>query len=323
LINEVLDLARIEAGKLSLSMEPIELTSLIDECLGVVQAQAQRQGITLVAPAWTQPALTVLADRIRLKQILLNLLSNAIKYNRPQGSVTVLVTPMAGDRVRIAVQDTGQGIAQAQQGDLFKPFCRLGAEGSEIEGTGIGLTITRSLTQAMGGTIGFGSEAGQGSIFWVDFALGVVAGLPYQTPPQEGGSVQAATPHAKIRQLLYVEDNPSNVRLLESIIEEVPGLALVSVPNAELGLDLAEREPPDLILMDINLPGMNGIEAVRRLKNHDRTRDIPVLALSADAMPATIREAREAGCLDYLTKPIDIALLLRAIELALKEHAHD
>ena len=323
LINEVLDLARIEAGKLSLSMEPIELTSLIDECLGVVQAQAQRQGITLVAPAWTQPALTVLADRIRLKQILLNLLSNAIKYNRLQGTVTVLVTPMAGERVRIAVQDTGLGIAQAQQADLFKPFCRLGAEGSEVEGTGIGLTITRSLTQAMGGTIGFGSEAGQGSIFWVDFALGVVAGLPYQTPPQEGGSVQAATPHAKIRQLLYVEDNPSNVRLLESIIEEVPGLALVSVPNAELGLDLAEREPPDLILMDINLPGMNGIEAVRRLKNHDRTRDIPVLALSADAMPATIREAREAGCLDYLTKPIDIALLLRAIELALKEHAHD
>jgi len=324
LINEVLDLARIEAGKLSLSIESIEVTALLDECLSVVHGQAQQRGITLVTPWSGQPGLFfVQADRLRLKQILLNLLSNAIKYNRSNEKVTVTITSVADHRIRITVQDNGLGIPADQQKDLFKPFNRLGAESSEIEGTGIGLTISQNLAQAMNGTLSFSSQPGQGSSFWIELPQAIPASHNGELESQHKTNLPSPITEGVVRKILYIEDNPSNIKLLESLIEDIEGLEMVALPNAELGLDFAEREQPDIILIDINLPGINGIEAMRHLRLNPKTEAIPVLALSADAMPTTIRKAQEAGCLEYLTKPIDIARLQTAIHEAIKKEHRD
>lgn len=319
LINDVLDLSRVEAGKLSLSIEPITLPHLVEECLTIVRGQADQQGITLVVPVAAM-SFTVRADRMRLKQVLLNLLSNAIKYNRPRGKVTLTATRTDSDHVRIVVEDTGPGIPEAQWGNLFKPFNRLGAETSEIEGTGIGLTISQRLINAMDGTIGFSSVAGQGSSFWIE--IPATAPVAYNAATKAGArefSNSLNYAGSRRRRMLYIEDNPSNVRLLEGIVDETTDLEVASLPSAEPGLEAAARDQPDLILLDINLPGMNGIEALHRFKSNPRTRNIPILALSADAMPGTIRKAMEAGCLDYVTKPIDVARLLAAIRSALEE----
>jgi CheY-like chemotaxis protein len=230
----------------------------------------------------------VQADRTRLKQVLLNLLSNAVKYNEAGGRVTV-GAQVSGDRLRIAVTDTGTGIAGELQEQLFEPFSRLGMEGTKIEGTGIGLTITRQLVDLMGGAIGVDSEVGRGSTFWIE--LPVAAGTAARAEAAARGAPEAELAPATenpARLVLYVEDNPANLRLIEEIIGHVPDLRMISAHNAELGLDLARQRRPDLILMDINLPGMDGVQALEALRRDETTRDIPVVAISDAAMPGDL-----------------------------------
>lgn len=317
LINEVLDLARIEAGKLTLSLEHFVPDALLDECLSVAETIARGRGVRIVDGCGG--ALPVIkADYTRLMQVLLNLLSNAVKYNRENGTVTMTAVPV-GDALRIAVTDTGYGIPNERHAEIFEPFNRLGAEATETEGTGIGLTLTRSLIEGMGGTIGLSSTPGVGSTFWIDIPL-----APDQAVVASAPAVEAPPPNpvheTGITQLvLYVEDNPANLRLMEDICIDLPDITLISAHNAELGLALAQQRNPALILMDINLPGMDGLQAMARLRDDPRTQHIPVIALSANAMQAAVRRAREAGFAAYLTKPVIIEDLRAAIWRALED----
>jgi CheY-like chemotaxis protein len=224
-------------------------------------------------------------------------------------------------RIRISVADTGPGIPIEKQNDLFTPFARLGAETTEVEGTGIGLTITKRLVEAMDGSIGFSSTEGEGTIFWIN--------LPAASSPRTAIEPIASASSLVINSLevgqlrmVYIEDNKSNVALMENLVEEIEGLTMSVAATAELGLEEIERTLPDIVLLDINLPGMNGIEAVRQIKSNPKIKDIPVLALSADAIPGTVRAALDAGCFEYLTKPVDIARLLTVIRMVIKERQH-
>ncbi len=314
LINEVLDLARIEAGKLQISLEPVDLAAMIEECLTLMQPVAQDHGVDLAAGA--PPACTchVRADRTRLRQVLLNLLSNAIKYNREHGRVWLRCEVAAQD-VRIEVSDTGPGLSAEQQRLLFRDFERLGADQVPIEGTGIGLALSRRLMGMMHGEIGVDSEVGRGSTFWLRVPRCAPAALP---APHEGAA-PAADHAAAARQhkVLYVEDNPVNVALMEAVLARRPGLRLIVAPLPGLGLDIARAERPDLILVDIQLPGMDGYELLRRLRQAEATRHTPVFAISANALPADVKRGHEAGFMRYLTKPFDVAELLAAVDEAL------
>ncbi len=315
LINDVLDLARIEIGRAAMTIEPVSLRDLSDECLALTRSMPAAAGLEVVDGTRGTPLPLVSADATRLKQVMLNLLSNAVKYNRPGGRVTLTVTAAAG-AVRLAVRDTGMGIPEERRGDLFQPFSRLGREHSTIEGTGIGLTITKRLVEQMEGAIGLDSETGEGTTFWVDLRPAALVAAE-DTRSQDTATtreVHAAPDDARV--LLYVEDNPANLALMEEIIEDTPGFTLISAHTAELGIELARAARPAVILMDINLPGLDGFQALERLRGDRRTAAIPVIALSADAMPGTIRRGREAGFAAYLTKPVDIDALIDALEAA-------
>lgn len=313
LINEVLDLARIEAGQLHLSIESVAVGPLIDDCLLMLRAMAERRGIVLRARI--DPRLPAAAlDFTRGKQVLLNLLSNAIKYNRDGGSV--VISALADQQgVSIEVRDTGAGIPLERQAELFKPFSRLGQESGGPEGTGIGLTITQRLVQQMHGRISFESTAGVGSTFTVVFPLASGG------QPQAGAGAALAlngltglTQRAS-RLLLYVEDNPANLTLMRELIAETDNLELISAPSAELGIELARSRKPDLILMDINLPGMSGLEAARQLKRLPQTAAVPVIALSASVPGSSAARAEhEKVFAAYLAKPVNVAELLTTLE---------
>lgn len=316
LINEILDLARIEAGKVTLSIEDVALDGVIKECLSLTQSLADKRAITLNSASGDQ-GLRVRADYTRLKQVLLNLISNAIKYNREGGRVDLTCSESGPGMLRVRVTDTGPGIPADRQGELFKPFSRLGAEGSEIEGTGIGLTITRQLVELMGGSIGLVSVVGEGTSFWVDLPLAEreVTAVELSVAATEAGDEGAI---ARRGTLLYVEDNPANLQLMEMIAGNLRHLTMLSAHNAELGLELAECHLPDLIFMDINLPGMSGLEALQKLRANPLTRHIPVIALTANATRRDIERGVEAGFNQYLTKPIKvdevIAIIRKVIE---------
>ncbi len=313
LVNEVLDLSGIEAGRLKLSPERVAVADVVSLAMATMRPVAAKAGVTLTSGS--DEAGDVRADLQRLRQVLLNLLSNAIKYNRRGGRVTITASPSGSTRVRISVVDTGIGIAPGHQTQLFEPFQRLGAEHSNVEGVGIGLALSKKLVEAMDGEIGYATTPGEGSTFWVD--------LPTETdsaaPDAAASLPEPALAKAGGYSVLYVEDNPTNLRLMEHLLKELPGVALFSAPSGALGIDLAVAHRPDIIVLDLNLPGMSGYEVLKRLKALKETRDTPVIALTAAAMPADINRGTEAGFFRYLTKPLDVGTFLAAIDAALAE----
>ena len=317
LINEVLDLAKVESGAVTLSLEAVALEEVIQECRAMIEPLGDQRGLRMTFP--DAPGLTVLADRTRLKQILLNLLSNAIKYNRAGGVVALDCVPDAARRVRISVRDSGPGLSAAQMEELFQPFNRLGQEAGAEEGTGIGLVVTKRLVELMNGSIGVTSTVGIGSVFWIELDS-VAPMVPGAADGAEPAPAAAQGPLAAANgyTLLYVEDNPANLKLVESIIALSPDLRLLSAPDAHLGIALARAHAPDLILMDVHLPGMSGIDALKVLRADPATAGIPVIAVSASAMSRDIALAMSNGFFQYVAKPIDIAEFSAAIDSALE-----
>ncbi len=318
LINEILDLALIESGKLSISLEPVSLVDIMLECQSMIEPQAKKRNIRMSFPRFDHPCF-VSADRTRVKQVLINLLSNAIKYNQTGGSVAVEYAASPPHSIRFSIRDTGAGLPPEKLAQLFQPFNRLGQEASAEEGTGIGLVVTKRLVELMGGAIGVASTVGEGSVFWIDL---VVAPAP-QLAVNEAEHTAAGQPQARngaaLRTLLYVEDNSANLQLVEQIIaRRRPDLRLLTAVNATLGIELALAALPEVILMDINLPGMSGTEAMKILHNDPATAHIPVLALSANAIPHDIERGLQAGFFRYLTKPIKVNEFMDALDVALE-----
>jgi signal transduction histidine kinase/CheY-like chemotaxis protein len=303
LVNEVLDLARIESGRLVLTTELLAVAQQVRECVPLVQRLADNHNIKIRVEIFGDYA--IVADPLRLRQILINLISNAIKYNRDGGSVEVTCNSVQEGRVRITVNDNGRGIAADALPRLFVPFERLQSECEGIEGAGIGLAVSKKLTEAMGGMIGVESVAGEGSTFWIEFPLDR-GDRPAPIP--DIAVMTAALQNA--RSLLYIEDNLASLRLVQKSIVSQLGLSMLTAGNAELGVEMARSLQPDVILMDINLPGMNGFEALRYLQQDKSTCNIPVIALTANAMERDIKKGLDAGFVDYLTKPLDIIQLV-------------
>ncbi|MDZ4811026.1 MAG: ATP-binding protein [Pseudomonadota bacterium] len=316
LINEILDLALIESGKLSLSLEPMSLDRVMHECQAMVEPQAKKRGVTLTFPQFDKN-IFVKADRTRVKQVLINLLSNAIKYNKVNGSVVVDYVKKSTGCIRIGVEDTGEGLAPGKLTQLFQPFNRLGQEANAEEGTGIGLVVCKRLIELMGGVIGVESTVGKGSTFWVELNLtdapqldGSAAEL--KTLPQPG-----VLTDAQCRTVLYVEDNAANMMLVEDLIARRPDLRLLSARDGTRGIEIARASQPDVILMDINLPGISGIRAMNILSQDPMTAKIPIIAVSANAMPRDIEKGLQAGFFRYLTKPIKVTEFMDTLDLAL------
>lgn len=318
LINEVLDLAKVESGTLSLSLEPVNLADVFRECREMIEPSAVQRRVRLV---FTPPAtLNVVADRTRLKQVLLNLLSNAVKYNREGGSAVVAASPTEVGQVRISVQDTGRGLDRHQQSMLFQPFNRLGQEAGPEEGSGIGLVLTKRLVESMGGRIGLTSTVDVGSVFWfeLDASTSMALSPAHRLEAHETDALPTASPD-DVKTLLYVEDNPANLRLVEEIIALRTDLRLISAADGGLGVTMAQSHAPSVVLMDINLPGMSGLDALKILRRDRRTARIPVIALTANAMSRDVESGLAQGFFRYLTKPLDVRQFLAALDDALAE----
>src|SRR5450830_1681081 len=318
LINEILDLAKVESGQVPMSEEPVSLADVMLECQAMIEPQVQQRDIKLTFPQFDMPYY-VHADRTRVKQVLINLLSNAIKYNREHGTLEVKCTASTPERIRVSITDTGAGLSPEQLAQLFQPFNRLGQEAGGEEGTGIGLVVAKRLVELMGGVIGVESTVGVGSVFW--FELNSVA-EPHLS--MEGGEAAAALaePHVPIGEqlhtLLYVEDNPANLKLVEQIIARHPNMRLLTAVNGNSGIESARASEPEVILMDINLPGINGFEALKILRSDPVTAHIPVIAVSANAMPLDVERGLKAGFFRYITKPIKVNEIMEALNVALE-----
>jgi len=314
LINEILDLAKVESGTITLSMEPVDLGDILGECRTMMEPLAAARGIRMLFPR--QVGAVLMADRTRLKQVLLNLLSNAIKYNRDAGAVVLDCAQAGLARMRISVQDTGMGLRPDQVEGLFQPFNRLGQEAGAQEGTGIGLVVTRRLVELMNGTIEVTSSPGVGSVFTIELETTAPLASPVEGEVPLDAALAppgAGAPHL----LLYVEDNPANLKLVEEIVRFRPDLRLMAAGDGSLGLTLARAHHPDIILMDLNLPGMSGLEVLAQLQREPALQAIPVIALTANAMPRDIERGMAAGFFRYLTKPIDIDKFTEAIDVTL------
>ncbi len=315
LINEILDLAVIESGKISLSFESVSVAEVMHECEAIIEAQALKRGIMVVFTQ-TEVSYFINADRKRVKQILINLLSNAIKYNSVGGTVVVDCIASTTERIRICVKDTGEGLTEDNMTQLFQPFNRLGGANIE-EGTGIGLVVCKRLVELMGGTIGVESKIGEGSVFWVEMdranpSISLCTDAPMTTTQTLiHGNMQLHT-------LLYIEDNTANLMLVEDLIKRRPDIHLLSACNGKRGIELACASLPDLILMDINLPDMSGFTALKILAENPVTAHIPIMAVSANAMPQDIEKGLEAGFFRYITKPLKVNEFMETLDVAMK-----
>lgn len=308
LINKVLDLTRIESGKLELVVEKVEIIDLIKECVSIITPQAEKRSVLVENKMAVLPPQHVLVDRGRLKQVIINLLSNAIKYNREAGKVSISLNEASRhDAIRLDIIDTGVGLTSEQKARVFEPFTRFNSV-NVVEGTGIGLTITKELIELMDGRIGVESEIHVGSNFWIELPTGQVSHHSEEVSPS--GENQKYM-------LLYVEDNRTNVSLVAQILKTRPEIVLMSAHTGEMGLELAHLYHPDIILLDINLPGMDGFEVLKHLKNHEDTHNIPILALTANDTTSHLERGQSAGFLSYIIKPLDIKNFLDTIEMAL------
>jgi PAS domain S-box-containing protein len=318
LINEVLDIARVESGRIPLSIEPVPATQVIDDVEDLIRPLAEQRRITLLRKE-TDPATHVLADRQRLKQVLLNLLSNAVKYSAEEGTVTVRCEDAGEGFVRFSVTDAGPGIPADKFDRLFQPFERLGAEAGDVEGTGIGLALSKRLVELMDGGIGVQSDDGSGSTFWVDLPI-TEAPLERHIRMDEGALPTAGrAAGTRVSTVLLIEDNVANVRLVEYVLAQRPGATLIPVMQGRMGIDLARRHRPDLILLDLNLPDLAGLDVLRELKASTETAAIPVLVISADATETRRAVALAAGADAYLTKPLDVQRFMETIDELLEQ----
>jgi len=332
LINEVLELSIIESGDIELSFDNVSLTEIINESLQLIQPLAKKRGIDIIIIKNNIPIdmdelfenqVNICLDKIRFKQIMINLLSNAVKYNNENGTITLDCNTLEAGVFRISITDTGNGLSVEKQEKLFIPFNRLGFEQSEIEGAGIGLVLTKRLVKLMGGEINVNSKEGVGSTFWIELPLHPV---DHDDNIKKSSSDEflSGTLHLqdkgnteKLRSVLYIEDNPANLRLVEQILKCLPNTKMWSAPEALLGIDLVMEHIPDLILLDINLPGMDGYEVINKLRSSDVSRHIPIIAVSANAMPNDIQKGMDAGFNAYITKPVDVKKLLDVVEAEL------
>jgi CheY-like chemotaxis protein len=320
LINEVLDIARIESGHISLSLEAVQVHEAVTEALDLIRPLASDHGVALVVEVPNEMGY-VRGDRQRLKQVLLNLLSNGVKYNRSGGTVTLRCSPTVDGGVRLDVADDGPGIGESDMGRLFIPFDRLGAEQTDVEGTGLGLALSKHLVEAMGGSLSAQSAPARGSTFTVELPATVG---PEQQYEQMGGLDDAMPIGPEVSgALLYIEDNAANLKLIERVIAGRPAYRLLTAMQGSLGLDLAKQHGPDLILLDLNLPDMPGSEVLRRLQTDPQTKDIPVVVISADATQDRIRKLLASGARAYLTKPLDVRRVLELVDETMKERRLD
>ena len=317
LINEVLDVARIEAGQLSLSPEPVVVAEVVQQVVDLLAPLGRPREVAIDADLDRAHPACVRADRQRLKQVLLNLVGNAVKYNREGGRVRVTSETKPGGRVTINVTDTGAGIPPHKLNLLFRPFERLGAEQTGVEGTGLGLTVSKALTEAMGGMIGVRSDVGLGTTFWIDLPAALAD--PNRPAPVGGGEPRSA--RATSGTVLYIEDNPANIRLMARVLGRRHGVRLVTATSGQMGLEIASTQQPDLILLDLHLPDMPGEDVLHHLGSDDASRQIPVAVLSADATPRQIERLLASGAVAYLTKPLEIAQVLRLVDDRLKRTA--
>lgn len=315
LIEEVMDLAKIEAGKAEISIGKVLINNSIEESITLVSAMAQQRDITILFHD-PQEQYQVYADLARLRHIILNLLSNSVKYGNDNGVVDIRLSEVTNNYLRIEISDNGIGVPEDRQDDLFQPFNRMGAENTDVEGAGIGLYVARELLTLMDGRIGFKNSTEQGAVFWFVLPLAPAPVIP----AEEGVALlpDILTDYSMLSgRILYVEDNLMNLQLMQGIINLCPGLTLMSAHNAELGLEMANRQNPDMIILDINLPGMSGFEALEKLKEMNIVPGIPVIALSAATSKEDISNGLEAGFLKYLTKPMGVQEILQAIKSVL------
>jgi len=319
LINEVLEISRIEAGRLSISPEAVQISLAVQEALDLLTPMAARRNILVRDEVARDRRRHVLADQQRLKQVLLNVITNAIKYNCDAGTVTISTQEVEGNRLRVKVRDTGPGIKPGSEGKLFTPFERLGAEQTGVEGTGLGLALSKRLLEVMGGSMGVENNPDRGATFWMELPLVKDPVAQAQTAIADLPNTAAPVPQQRQRIVLYVEDNLSNITLIEHIIVHRPHVKLVAAMQGRLGLDLAREHRPDLILLDLHLPDISGEDVLQGLRQQPELRNTPVIVISADATRGRIERLLSMGVLDYLPKPLDIKRFLQLLDGCLSE----